>query len=481
MAGQGDTIGFVGDAGAAAAWAGPGAVRVDVSEVICGGFVVPGFVDCHVHAHGAAAEADFARLEGTSSAHEAIQALAGASRRQGWVLGAGWNDGAWNERPHRAVLDRAFADVPVALRASDGHRWWANSVALAQAGISGGDGVLHEREAEALKAALPRMDAASQARHLQELLGRLAGLGLTCVHDMWVSPEGVRAYADLGDRAPVRARLYVDGESTESEWWSALARAPMRGRTRVQGVKFFVDGALGSRGARLSAPYSDDPDTRGRLWHAPRELAERLAEAARCGWQPAAHAIGDEAFQMALAAFEHVRSLGQPLPRPRLEHAQMVSPLDLDAIRGVGIAVSWQPTHAHMDAPWIQSRVGAARRPWCHRARSLLQAGAVLGASSDFPVAEAHPLRTLWAGRVPAPGMAASEAVTARQALHAHTEGAAWLAGDEGELGRLAPGMSADFAVLSGNPMAEDPQKLLDLSVVATVCAGRVTAARFGG
>ncbi|MDQ7087486.1 MAG: amidohydrolase family protein [Acidobacteriota bacterium] len=345
-------------------------------------------------------------------------------------------------------------------------------------------GILIDSAIPLVEREIPPLDPDARLRALETAARHLVAAGLATVHDMGVDeptwqamvrlagegrfPLRVFAYAQAGGR--LHRRLVEDGPITE-------------GRLHLVGVKFYADGALGSRGARLAAPYSDQGNTRG-LWVTdPAALRAGIDEALRAGLQPAVHAIGDEANRVVIDLFiEALAALGRrPTLPPRLEHAQIVDPADIRRAAEAGIVISMQPTHATSDMPWVEQRLGPERLAGAYAWKRFLDAGARLAFGSDFPVESIDPRRGLYAavtrqdalGRPPG-GWLPDQRLELSTALAAMTSGAAAAVGREKVLGRLVVGASCDLTVLERDPFREPPRALLDNGVTATVIEGHV-------
>jgi predicted amidohydrolase YtcJ len=250
----------------------------------------------------------------------------------------------------------------------------------------------------------------------------------------------------------------------------------------LRAVKFWLDGALGSRGAALNAPYSDEPTQKGLLLIEPAELQRRATALMERGYQIAVHAIGDRANTLALDILSKAAADAKVKdPRNRIEHAQILSRKDIPRFAQLGIIASMQPTHATSDMRWAEQRVGRERIAGAYAWKSLLDAEARLAFGSDFPVEDSNPLLGLYAARTrqdkrgyPAGGWLPEQRLDGEQALLAFTAGAAYAAFAEEARGRLRPGMDADFTALSVDPVEDPPEKLLSGKALLTVVAGRV-------
>jgi hypothetical protein len=247
----------------------------------------------------------------------------------------------------------------------------------------------------------------------------------------------------------------------------------------VRAVKLYADGALGSRGAALSAPYSDEPGSRGLDVTTSARLADVIRRAAKAGFQPCVHAIGDAAVTRTLDIYEQVLGAGSTL-RPRIEHAQIVRPEDVPRFAKLGVIAAVQPTHCTSDMPWAPRRLGAERTPWAYRWRSLLAAGARLELGSDVPVESPDPRLGMWAAvtrRPPEgtaePGWNLPEALTRAEAIAGFTAWPAYAAFEEGWRGAIAPALAADFTIVDRSLGDGDPATILQARVLRTIVAGR--------
>jgi predicted amidohydrolase YtcJ len=250
----------------------------------------------------------------------------------------------------------------------------------------------------------------------------------------------------------------------------------------MTGVKLYADGALGSRGAAMLADYHDEPGQRGLLVTEPAALEAAMVKARDCGAQVATHAIGDRANRMVLDAYARiVDASSAPALRWRIEHAQIVSPVDIPRFAKQHVIASMQPIHATSDGPWVESRVGKQGLPGAYAWRRFLEAGAKLAFGSDFPVESDDPRLGLYAAVTredlkgqPPGGWLPDQKLTAAEALRGFTSDAAYAGFAESEVGRLAPGLRADFVVLGGDPLAVQAREIADLRVLSTWLDGRV-------
>jgi predicted amidohydrolase YtcJ len=468
--------------------------------------VLPGLTDAHGHLMLLARQRLGVEVGGAGDEEAAARRLAGAGGRPPgeWITGRGWDQTRWpgGAFPTRAALDRVAPRHPVALARVDGHALWVNSAALRLAGVERGtrdpaggrilrgpdgepSGVLVDAAQDLVLRAVPppapeRFEAAVEAA-----IGECLARGLTGVHEMGVDAQALAAYRRLLAQARFPFRVYAAVAGGDPAWPEARERGPERpagGRLVVGAVKLFADGALGSRGAALHAPYSDDPGNRGLLLLPPDELRARIDEAVARGFQVCVHAIGDLANTLALDAFAAVLRArpAAAATRPRIEHAQVLDPSDIPRFGALGVLASVQPTHCVSDMPWAPARLGPARLAGAYAWRALRAAGARLAGGSDFPVEDPSPFLGLHAAvtrRPPGgagPGWQPEQRLTREEAVRAFTTWNAWASHREGELGSLEPGRRADLVVLSDDPLACPEASLPAIVPVLTLVDGEV-------
>lgn len=466
--------------------------RIDLD----GRTVVPGFVDAHVHFLDWALAQDRVQLgadDGPAAVLEAVARRA-ADRPDGWILGSGWHEDAFDGPPTAVLLDGATGDRPAALWAHDRHSLWLNTAALRLHGdpgeVPGGvvvrdaggrpAGILRERAAWSVRLPEPtdeeKVEAAARAQAIA--LAR----GVTAVHDMGTldaagSFTGFNVWQRLHRERRLRLRVDYAQRATHLAGTRATGIESGFGDEllRVGPVKAFLDGTLGSRTAAMLEPFADGG--RGVDLLSAEEFEEVVRLASEGSLRVAVHAIGDRANRTALDVFERTRPLwhGRGLV-PRIEHAQLVHPEDIPRFGRLGVAASVQPTHllsdaATADAAWGERCRGAFA--W----RSLEGAGALLAFGSDAPIEDIDPLLAIHAAvnraRPGAAGWRSAEAVDVASALRATSVGPAVLAGRQRRLGTLTKGMTADLVVLEGDPFACAPGELASIRVVATMVGGR--------
>ncbi|HEY6942367.1 amidohydrolase [Dokdonella sp.] len=491
------------------------AARAEGAEVLDGKgrTLLPGLIDAHGHVFDLGFARNSADVTGTTSLADAqaiVRHYAAAHPDAAWIRGGGWNQVLWKlgRFPTAAELDAAVGDRPALLDRVDGHAAWANGAALKLAGITRDtrdpDGGRIERDADGNPSGVlvdgaialvarkvpPPTEAEADAM-LDSALADMARVGLTGVGDAGIDADVYRLYRRHADAHTLTARIYAMIRGTGDAFDAIAKDGPLSGYggdfLDVRAVKLYADGALGSRGAALLAPYSDDARNTGLLFHAPDALLAMVEKAFGKGYQVCVHAIGDRANREALDAFEHAYRdhAGARALRNRIEHAQVVAPTDIPRFKALDLVASMQPTHATSDMNMAEARLGAKRLEGAYAWRTFLKQGTRIAGGSDFPVESPNPFFGLHAavtrqdheGRPPG-GWRASQALTRTEALRAFTLDAAWAEHREGTLGTLEPGKWADFILVDRDYFTVPAREIWKTRVLETWVGGvRVYAA----
>ncbi len=482
---------------------------------LAGATAFPGFVDAHAHFVGIGLRELTLNLEGTASIAELKTRLAQFAREQptGPITGRGWIETHWPEQrfPTRADVDAVVKDRPVYLERADGHAGVANSAALALGGVSaatadpnggqvlrGADGkptgMLIDRAQDLVTARLPQPDTTMKREALRRANRLYLQRGWTGLHNMSAAAEDVVLATALAAEGELKLRSehYLDPAGADE----VLARGPYAdatGRVRVRGLKLYADGALGSRGAALLAPYQDAAKSSGLLQMAKDEAQRWMKRAQQVNAQVAMHAIGDRGNRLVLDWYQELLAGDGTSPakaagaarRWRIEHAQVISPQDIPRFAQLGVIASMQPSHAIGDLYFAGARLGDLRLKGAYAWRSLLDAGATICAGSDAPVEKGDPLIEFYAAvyrhsleGFAGPSWGLDQVVTRAEALRMLTWAPAYACGREQELGSLELGKRADLSVFSKDLMTVAPAEILQAKAVMTVVDGEVV---FGG
>lgn len=466
--------------------------------------MLPGLVDAHGHVMGLGFAALTLDLSGTNSLEEAqaaIKAYAAKYPERRWIVGRGWNQEKWGlgRFPTAADLDAAVADRPVWLERVDGHAGWANSRAMEIAGVtaaskspSGGrielvggkpSGIFVDAASELIGKHIPAPKPAERDLALAEAQKALLSVGVTSIADMGTTIEDWQSYRRAGDAGWLSVRIFGYAGGIDNMVAIAGPRPTpwlYEDKLRLGGVKLYLDGALGSRGAWLKKPYADAPGQSGLSFLASAEIRNLMVRAAMDGFQTAVHAIGDAANADAIGAVEDLAETYTGDRRWRIEHVQIVDPADLPRLAKNGIIASMQPVHQTSDRLMAEARLGPERLAGAYAWNSILKAGGKLAFGSDTPVEAPNPFAGIAAAMTredaqgqPFGGWIPTERVTREQALAGFTIGAAYAAFAEGKVGSLTPGHRADFILVDTDPLLASPAQIRAARVKETWLGGR--------
>ncbi len=497
-------IAFVGSNRGALALAGPRTERLDLA----GKTVITGMVDAHAHLLGLGQALRTVDLVGTRSYDEVIARVverAKTARPGEWIRGRGWDQNDWADTrfPTHAALSRAVPNNPVYLTRVDGHAALVNAKALDLAQVtaatpepSGGrfirdsannpTGVLVDNAQGIVGRVIP---APSRAELREQTLAAIAEAnrwGLTGIHDAGVAPEGIAVYEELAKEGRYSLRNYVMVRSSDSVLDGFMQRGPQKalydGRLWIRAIKLVADGALGSRGAALLEPYSDDPGNTGLITTPPERIRSVAVRALKAGFQVNVHAIGDRANRIVLDQFEAaLREVPTADHRFRIEHAQILRYQDIPRFAELDVIPSMQGSHQTSDMYWVPNRLGWARAQGAYAWRSLLNTGVVIPNGSDFPVEAVNPLISFHsfftrqdADNFPPGGWMPEQRTTRQEALLSITLWPAYAAFMENESGSVTAGKYADFVVLDRDILAVAPEAVLGTHVLLTVLGGKV-------
>jgi predicted amidohydrolase YtcJ len=475
---------------------------------VLNGTILPGLTDAHAHLYGLGVALDVVDLNGTQSYDEVIARVKerAANTAPGeWITGRGWDQNDWpvQEFPTFAALDAAVPDHPVFITRVDGHAALANSAAMRAAGITaatkdpdGGrimhdangnpTGVFIDAATDLVENAMPAPSAQQRKARVLAAAQNIAANGLTEIHDAGITAETIAAVQELIDEGKFPIRVYAmlsDNDALLDQWFRGKPLIDYGGRLTVRSVKLYADGALGSRGAALLAPYSDDPANSGLMLATPQHLQDVASRGRAAGFQVNTHAIGDRGVRNVIDAYANAGVTAKD--RFRVEHLQVIAPGDIPRLVRHGIIGSMQPTHATSDMYWAEARLGTERAKGAYAWRTVLNAGGRLALGSDFPVEAVNPFFGLYAAVTrqdqkgwPDGGWHPAEKLTLAEAIRGFTSDAAYAAFEETSRGTIEAGKLADFTIVEGDLFAMPATELYKTRVRYTVVNGQVV---FGG
>ncbi|MHC1705438.1 MAG: amidohydrolase [Tenuifilaceae bacterium] len=462
-----------------------------------GKFIYPGLIDPHSHFLNYGVTLSRASLSGAKTWTEVVDRLVEHQKNfpTDWILGRGWNQNEWDikEFPTNELLDKAFPDKPVLITRIDGHAAIANSVALRMANvdenssISGGSlikvngkitGVLVDNAIELVRKIVPELDTKAKEQALNKAQENCFAVGLTSVSDAGLDLQDVLLIDSLQKSSQLKMRIYAMLNPTSDNFNYFLSKGIYTTtHLTVRSVKLFADGALGSRGALLLKPYSDDPKNKGLQLETTEKLTEYSGIAFKHGYQIITHCIGDAAVKLMLDIYSTYLETDNDL-RWRIEHSQVIDPLDFNRFGEFNIVPSIQTTHATSDMTWADERLGE-RIKYAYAYQDLLKQNGWLPNGSDFPIESINPIYGFYAGVArkdlngqPLEGFQMENALTREQALKAMTIWAAKANFEENEKGSLESGKWADFIILDRDLMKVPELDLPVSKVISTFVAG---------
>ncbi|HUQ18719.1 MAG TPA: amidohydrolase [Gemmatimonadaceae bacterium] len=499
---------YVGSNSGARALAGPSTRIVDVQ----GKTVIPGMVDAHAHLLGLATSLRNVALAGSKTYEEVIRRVVArvpTIKRGEWLQGRGWDQNLWPVKnfPTHEALSRVTPNIPVVLSRIDGHALLANAAAMRLAGITAatkdpaggriirlpnGDpsGVFVDNAQGLIRRAVPNSPTATLRDATVDAIAECNKWGLVGLHDAGESKSAIDIFESLARNNQFSLRAYVMVSDNARDVAYYTSRGPKsglyNGHIWIRAIKTYADGALGSRGAALLAPYSDDPGNVGLLVSSPEHLQQVAETGLRTGFQVNTHAIGDRGNRVALDAFEAaLKKVPRNDHRFRIEHAQVVSPEDIPRFKTLGVIPSMQASHQTSDMRWAEARVGPQRIRGAYAWRSLLNTGVIIPNGSDAPVEEVNPLISFHsavtrqdATNWPAGGWYPDQVMTREEALKSMTAWPAYAAFQENDMGSLSTGKYADFVVLDRDIMKVPATEILQTRVLSTWIGGKRVYAR---
>ncbi|MEZ4779900.1 MAG: amidohydrolase family protein [Flavobacteriaceae bacterium] len=459
--------------------------------------VLPGLIDAHAHLYNFGISLQNVNLVGTTSKEEALQKIVDfqKDKTSSFIYGRGWDQNDWpiKEFPTKKELDSLFPNTPVALSRIDGHALWVNTKTLELAGITsttkmeGGEVVLENGEPSGIIIdtpmqlvfnMMPKPSSIVSVSALKDAENVCESLGLTTVNDAGLDKAIIELIDSLQQQGEMKLRVYAMVSDSKENLDYYLNRGIIKTeRLNVRSVKVYGDGALGSRGAALRAPYSDRPHHYGAMITNANRL-DSLAEAiAVAGYQMNTHAIGDSANVSVIRAYQKALQ-GKTNARWKIEHAQVVSMADFDGF-SKNIIPSVQPTHATSDMYWAEDRVGPSRIKGAYAYKTLLNKAGLVALGTDFPIENVNPMYTFYAAtarkdlkQFPEDGYRKEEALSREETLKGMTIWAAYSNFEENEKGSIEAGKFADFIVIDKDIMTCPEDEIPNIKVLKTFING---------
>ncbi|RNC84700.1 MAG: amidohydrolase [Balneola sp.] len=469
--------------------------------------LLPGLVDAHGHVMGLGFQELQVNLSGITSLDQTLETIkdyADSNPELEWIQGRGWNQTLWPENrfPTAEDLDQVVSDRPVWLSRVDGHAGWGNTMAMRLAGISKdtpdpqGGKIIRDSQGNAtgvfidaaegyINSIIPPTTDKERELALEKALDQMASVGITSVHEAGTNVTSWNLYKQFADDGRLKTRIYGMISGAGPIFDTLSVNGPINSYAddmlALRSVKLYSDGALGSRGAALIEPYSDDPGNKGLLFVSQDEMNQMVSKVIGKGFQAGIHAIGDMGNRQVLDAIEYaLGEHGDQGLRNRIEHAQIVAIDDIPRFKELNVIASMQPTHATSDKNMAEDRVGPDRIKGGYAWQSFLQQGTIVAAGSDFPVEHSNPFYGLYSAvtrmdheGTPDGGWYPGESLSREEALRAFTIDAAYAGHQENELGTLENGKWADFIIIDQDYFTVPESEIWKIEVLETWVAGK--------
>ena len=459
--------------------------------------VFPGFIDGHAHFYGLGLQQQRVDLSGTKSFEEVVQRIVDFQNKRDvpFITGRGWDQNDWERKefPNKDTLDELFPDTPIALTRIDGHALLANQAALDKAGITtetsfnGGDieqkngkltGIIVDNPMQLIAEAQPEPSTKERVNALLDAQKLSFKYGLTTVVDAGIDKEIIELMDSLHKDESLKIRLYAMISNTKENLDHYLDKDPIKTeRLHVRSVKFYGDGALGSRGAALKEEYSDRAGHFGALLSPVEDFKATAERVANSRFQLNTHAIGDSANYMVLETYDKLLANDEDR-RWRVEHAQVIDEEDFKYF-SKNVIPSVQPTHATSDMYWAEDRLGDKRIQGAYAYKKLLDQAGIIALGTDFPVEEVSPFLTFYAAvarqdtnNFPQEGFMKEQALSREETLKGMTIWAAYANFEEEEKGSIEAGKFADFIILDKDIMKVEQSEIPGIKVLETYVNG---------
>ena len=472
--------------------------RIDLK----GGWVYPGFIDSHMHLTGLGWSLESVDLVGTTSKLDALKKIKEGIKntpKGTWVLGRGWDQNDWSksEYPKATDLDLISMDHPMIFRRIDGHAAWTNTLAMKLANISentvdvnGGiiirddigypTGIFIDNALDLIESQIPEKTEQDIYRQIIKAQTMLNKFGITSIHDAGTSKKEIKILKKMIKNEELSIRVYTMLNNNPKDYDSFLESGPEIENPfiKVQSIKIYLDGALGSRGAALLEPYSDSPSENGLLIIKPSEHKSLVKKFSKSGFQVNTHGIGDRAIRIILDNYEEVANTKI---RNRIEHSQIVHPDDVPRFKELNVIPAMQSTHCTSDMPWVEERIGLERMHEAYPWKSFIKLNIPVPGGSDAPIESPNPIEGIYASvtrkdknGLPEKGWYSEQKMTLKEAIKSYTEWGAYASYEEKIKGKIKESFYADFTVLDQELKSTNLEMILDARVLFTILNGKI-------
>jgi len=462
-----------------------------------GATLIPGFIDAHFHIKNLGQRLEMVNLKGVKSKKEIRNLIYNKTKNinsDEWIEGFGWDQNLWsdNDFPNEELLNEISPNNPIFLTRIDGHSAWVNKAAIKKGNfdinteIPGGKVIngciLIDNAMNQIRDCIPKPNKTMVKKWLTKGAQYAIEKGITNVHDAWQSPIIIESMLELVQEKKMPVRCYgMIGASFSDYVRDFFKKGHHLGSNyKIRSVKAFIDGALGSRGAALHEPYSDEHCNCGLILISKEEFDELAELCYNYNFQLCTHAIGDRGNEFVLDTYQkYLKSKNNR--RWRVEHAQMLTTSDIERLKNFSIVASMQPSHCTSDMKWLKNRIGEHRLHRISRWKTLLQNGIRIAGGSDCPIEEGNPLHEFYAAITrqdhlgfPEGGWQSQERLTRNESLNLFTTGAAFAEFSEFNRGIIDIGYDADLTILSNDITKVETNKILTTSVIATIVNGEI-------
>ncbi len=481
-------------------------IGYDLKINLKNGWVYPGFTDSHIHLTGLGFSLNSINIAGFQSKNETtsfIKSKIKNKKDNSWIQGRGWDQNNWKNAnfPTANDLDKIIPNNPAIFKRIDGHALWANSLAMKKANVSrqtkeikGGiilrdkngrpSGIFIDNAMKLIESKIPKPTKMEIKKHIKTSQQLLNKLGITSVHDAGTSINEIKVLKSLIKEKRLTIRVYTMLNNDVNDYRFYLKDGPEINNDflKVRAIKIYLDGALGSRGAALLEPYSDEPKNKGLLLMNLKKFRKIIKEFNNAGFQVNTHGIGDRAVNEILNCYED--ELDKNL-RNRIEHAQIVQPDDIKRFKTLKIIPAIQATHCTSDMNWIKDRLGEKRLNRAYPWRKFLDNDVITPGGSDSPIESANPLEGIYASitrqdknGLPKNGWYSDQKMTLDEAIKSYTEWPAYASFEDDLKGKIKIGYYGDFTVLDSPLKQNKPLNILKTKVTFTIVNGQVVYKR---